>query len=109
MENVDLVLVFSGGLLDPGEAAGISRRDDLGVRRDDICPLLIEELASDLGLREVVDSGAAAAGVGVSEFYVSAVWDGLKKFPWLSPDSLAMGKMAGVVVGESEVEASGFC
>lgn len=90
MHDLDSLPMFPRSLFDPGQTAGIACCHDLGVCRYDTCPLLIEKLTGDLGLREIVDSCTAAAGVGVLEFLVFDLWDGFKKFPWLSSDSLAV-------------------
>ena len=65
--------------------------------------LKVEELARHFGLGDVVDTGAAAAGVGLVHLDQFQAGDLLKQFAGLKAHLLAVGEMAGVVVGDDRV------
>ena len=107
MDDLDGGVGFLGGLVDPGMAAGVAGGDKVGAGGFDIGPFTIEELAGHLGLEEVVGSGGTAAHFGLGEFGEGDSGDGLDEVAGLLADFLAVGEVAGVVVGDGDVGEAG--
>ncbi len=92
---------FAASLGDPGMAAGVSGGDDIGIGFLDVAGFSVEKLARHIGLHDVVDSGASAADHRFFEFNKLDSGDGLDELAGLAGDLLAVGEVAGVVVGDA--------
>src|SRR5262245_19925561 len=81
------------------QAARVRRRDYLGAGLGDPRDLPLQELARHLGLEQIVDAGAAAAEIAVAELHELEPGDAREELARLLAHALAVGEMAGIVVG----------
>ena len=51
--------------LELDQATGVRAHDEVGIRRDDVGGLLSAEAGGQLGLGQVIDTGAPAAAIGI--------------------------------------------
>ena len=87
------------------EAPGFPLATTPAPSRDPV-ELPLEELPGDLGLHEVVDAGRSAAEVRLGKLDQPEPRDRAQDRARRLPDALAVGEMAGLVVGHREVERS---
>jgi hypothetical protein len=80
-------------------AAGVGGGDDGDAGLAEVGEFAVEQLSRHLGLRDVVNVGAAAASSGLGQIDELQPRDGAEEFARLARDPLAMPKIAGLVVG----------
>ena len=97
----------TGVLHELQEASGIAGGDDVCAGVVDVVELAFGEFCGHLGLGEVVGAGSAAAPIGLDEVDELEPGDHAENFAGLVADLLAVGEVAGVVVGDFHVEGAG--
>ena len=88
-------------------AAGIGSDDEFRLGRAHGFHLGVENLLGYVGVRDVIDAGAATAALGITHFDEPQAGNGPQEFARLRADSLAMRQMARVLVGRPFVD--GVC
>lgn len=106
VENPDRATVFSGCLSNPGVASRIPQNNRVGARIFDIAPFAIKQSAGHLGLGEVVCACGAAAEVGFCKFNKLNARHGPNEVSRSLSNALAVGKVAGVVIGDAPFPTS---
>src|SRR3989441_8381907 len=104
MDDRDVQAARTSALSDLHETAGIPRRHDRGPRLRDPRDLELQELARDPGLEDAVHPRASAAEVALRELHEPEAGDPPEELPRLLTHALAVGKVAGVVIGHGQLE-----
>src|SRR5258706_11884550 len=105
MQHLDARIMCAEATGDLEQAAGIARRHDPCARLEDARDFEVEEPACHRGLEHVVDTGAAAAQITVSQLDEREAWDATEQLARLSANPLTVRKVTGIVVGHRRVEA----
>src|SRR2546425_1452201 len=104
MDDRDVQAARTSALSDLHETAGIPRRHDRGPRLRDPRDLELQELARDPGLEDAVHPRASAAEVALRELHEPEAGDPPEELPRLLTHALAVGEVAGVVIGHGQLE-----
>src|SRR2546425_6457029 len=104
MDDRDVQAAHTSALSDLHETAGIPRRHDRGPRLRDPRDLELQELARDPGLEDAVHPRASAAEVALRELHEPEAGDPPEELPRLLTHALAVGEVAGVVIGHGQLE-----
>src|SRR3989442_116551 len=104
MDDRDVQAARTSALSDLHETAGIPRRDNGGPRLRDPRQLELQELARDRGLEDAVHPRASAAEVALRELHEPEAGDPPEELPRLLTHALAVGEVAGVVIGHGHLE-----
>src|SRR6185503_11717514 len=80
------------------QAAGIAGRDHFAARGTDVLHLSVQELAGHLGLRQVVNPGAAATPVGFRQLDEFQPGNGPQKLAGLRDDALPVAQVTTLMV-----------
>ena len=81
------------------EAAGVGGHQEVGAGGEDRVGLAVAERPGGVGVEQVVDTGRAAAQLGVCDLAQLDAGDGREQLTGLGADALRVGEVAGVVVG----------
>src|SRR6185436_7105386 len=86
------------------QATRVGRDKQLGAGREDVGRLALSELAGRFGPEDVVDPRRPAAEVGIGDLLEGQAGYATQQLARLAPDPLSMTQVAGVVVGDGDVE-----
>src|SRR3981081_4325160 len=81
--------------------AWIGGHDHLRSTLRDVADLALEELRGELGLRDVVRAGAAAAPIGLGQRHDLQLGDRGEQRAWLLADALPVQEVARIVVRDA--------
>ena len=90
------------------EAARIGGSDDRGARGLGVLHFFRQQFKGRFGLRDVVDTGGAAADFRAWQFHKFESRDGAQKRAWSFADFLTVEKMAGILIGDTQGKRFSF-
>src|SRR3954447_2132381 len=103
---------LSSGALDRGrhlhQAAGVGGDEHLCACRHDVPGLAVTELSGRFGVEDVVDPRRSAAQLGLVDLLELEARYATEQLPGLGPDALGVPEVAGVVVGDGDLEWMAF-
>ena len=102
MENLLIGAVDSYSCAQLQQASGIGGGDNRGASGLGVVHFFGEQLQRCFGLRDVVDSGGAAADFRVGQFHKIKFGDGAQKRARSFTDFLPVEEMTGILVGDAE-------
>ncbi len=91
------------------EASGIGGCDDGRARGLSVLHFFRKQLERRFRLRDVVDSGGAAADFRARQFHKFESGDGTQKSPGGLADFLTVEKVAGILIGDAQGKRFQFC
>ncbi len=102
MEDLLIGMVDRGSGTQLQEASGIGGGDDRGTRGLGVLHFFRQQFERRFRLRDVVDSGGAAADFRAGQFHKFESGDGAQKRARGFTDSLTVEKMAGILIGDTQ-------
>ena len=109
MEDLLIGAVDGGSRTQLQEASGVGGCDDRGARGLRLYHFLGQQFKRRFRLRDVVDSGGAAADFRAGQFHKFESGDGAQKRARGFADFLTVEKMAGILIGDTQRKWFQFC
>ena len=109
MQNFLIGAMDGGAGAELQEAAGVGGNDGLGACGLSVAHFFCEEFERSFRLRDIVDSGGAAANFRVGQFHKIETRNGAQKLAWSFANFLSVEEMARILIGDAEWKRVQFC